>query len=55
MGREDHQRVVEEMRLANGYIFPVPVTLPVEAVLRLELDQEVTLRSTTTSQITTHR
>ena len=29
MGREDHQRVLDEMRLANGYLFPLPVTLPV--------------------------
>lgn len=30
MGRDDFRRVVEEMRLASGHIFPVPVTLPVK-------------------------
>jgi sulfate adenylyltransferase len=30
MNREDHQRVVHELRLANGHLFPVPITLPVE-------------------------
>jgi sulfate adenylyltransferase len=27
MGKADYQRVVEEMRLANGMLFPLPVTL----------------------------
>jgi len=30
MGQEDHQRVLDEMRLTSGHIFPIPVTLPVE-------------------------
>ena len=30
MGRLDHERVVSEMRLGNGHLFPVPVALPVE-------------------------
>ena len=29
MGREDHERVLEEMRLSNGSVFPISVTLPV--------------------------
>jgi sulfate adenylyltransferase len=29
MSRADYERVVQEMRLANGMIFPVPVTLTV--------------------------
>ena len=29
MGREDFERVVEEMRLADGHLFPIPITLPV--------------------------
>jgi sulfate adenylyltransferase len=29
MGRDDYERVMEEMRLANGTLFPIPVTLPV--------------------------
>ena len=31
MGAEDHTRVLEEMRLADGQLFPVPITLPVHA------------------------
>lgn len=29
MGRADYTRVLEEMRLANGALFPIPITLPV--------------------------
>ena len=29
MGRADYDRVVEEMRLASGSVYPIPVTLPV--------------------------
>ncbi len=28
MGAEDHGSVLEEMRLANGSLFPIPITLP---------------------------
>ncbi len=44
MGREDYQRVLDEMRLASGHIFPIPVTLPVEPDPAIRLDQEITLR-----------
>ncbi len=30
MGRSDYERVLEEMRLADGTLWPIPVTLPVE-------------------------
>ena len=33
MGEADYQRVMDEMRLANGYVFPMPITLPVDPVL----------------------
>jgi sulfate adenylyltransferase len=45
MGREDHQRVLDEMRLADGHIFPIPITLPVNAHPDLRLDQDIALRS----------
>jgi sulfate adenylyltransferase len=44
MGAEDYGRVVEEMRLSSGYLFPIPVTLPVASDDDgLKLDGEVAL------------
>ncbi|MGI8734076.1 MAG: bifunctional sulfate adenylyltransferase/adenylylsulfate kinase [Pyrinomonadaceae bacterium] len=43
MRQEDHERVLDEMRLASGSIFPIPVTLPVDAHLA-NLDRDVALR-----------
>jgi len=37
MGEEDYKSVVEEMRLKNGILFPVPVTLPLDRDTALEL------------------
>lgn len=31
MGRDDHERVVKEMRLTDGRVFPIPVALPVNS------------------------
>src|SRR5215210_7501170 len=45
MGARDYQRVLDEMRLHNGHIFPVPVTLPVERDAHLREGQEIALRS----------
>ena len=42
MGAADYGRVLEEMRLATGRLFPIPVTLPVPDE-RVELDQDVAL------------
>src|SRR5882672_209714 len=44
MGRADHDRVVGEMRLAGGTLFPIPVTLPIAPDAGLRLDSEVALR-----------
>jgi sulfate adenylyltransferase len=44
MGRADHERVLEEMRLASGHIFPIPVTLPVEPGPAIKEGQEIALR-----------
>ena len=30
MSRDDHEWVVHDMRLANGVLFPIPVTLPID-------------------------
>jgi sulfate adenylyltransferase len=45
MGQEDHQRVLNEMRLADGHIFPIPVALAVDASPALSLDQDIALRN----------
>ena len=45
MGREDHQRVLDEMHLVSGHVSPIPVTLPVEPGPAIRLDQEVALRN----------
>jgi sulfate adenylyltransferase len=44
MGRGDFERVVGEMRLAGGQLFPIPVVLPVDRTPAVRLDQEVALR-----------
>src|SRR5215475_15920392 len=44
MGHADQQRVLEEMRLQSGQLFPLPVTLPVEASPALHLDRDIALR-----------
>jgi sulfate adenylyltransferase len=45
MGHEDHRCVLDTMRLSSGYIFPIPVTLPVEAGSPIGLDRNVALRN----------
>jgi sulfate adenylyltransferase len=45
MGREDYLRVLHDMRLANGSIFPIPITLPVEPNRSIRLDRDVALRT----------
>jgi sulfate adenylyltransferase len=44
MGKESHDRVLAEMRLAGGHVFPIPVTLPVENDAPIHLDAEIALR-----------
>jgi sulfate adenylyltransferase len=44
MGGADHARVVGEMRLGAGHLFPIPVTLPVDAGPAVGLGREVALR-----------
>ena len=43
MGREDYRRVVAEMRLSSGQLFPIPVTLPIRDDIQIQLDSEVAL------------
>ena len=43
MRAEDYACVVEEMRLAGGHLFPIPVTLPVTPDDSIKLDREIAL------------
>lgn len=43
MGRDDYERVLEEMRLADGTLFPMPVTLTFKSGEPVRLDEEVAL------------
>jgi sulfate adenylyltransferase len=43
MGRADYERVLEEMRLAGGTLFPLPLTLTVSKAAGLRLKGEVAL------------
>jgi len=45
MGKADYERVMHDMRLANGRLFSIPITLPVEAKAPVKLDQEIALRN----------
>ena len=44
-GEQDYQRILDEMRLSSGHLFPVPITLPVSATTELRLDRDIALRS----------
>jgi sulfate adenylyltransferase len=46
MGKADYQSVLDEMRLSNGYLFPIPITLPAEKKACPKLGQDITLRNT---------
>jgi len=44
LGRADYERVVAEMRLANGTLFPIPITLPIADDAPVAIGEEVVLR-----------
>ena len=45
MGKADYTRVLEEIRLANGTLFPIPITLPVPDVQFVQNGKVIALRS----------
>lgn len=45
MDEADYRRVLDEMRLANGFLFPIPITLPVEEKFCPKSGREITLRN----------
>ena len=44
MGKRDYKCVLNESRLASGHVFPIPITLSVEATAEIQPGQEVALR-----------
>src|SRR5437764_11140205 len=44
MGRADYARVLDEMRLSGGHVFPIPITLPVATGAAVRSGQEIVLR-----------
>ena len=44
-GKQDYLGILDEMRLSSGHLFPIPVTLPVNAAPELRLDHDIALRS----------
>ncbi|MFN2281900.1 MAG: adenylyltransferase, partial [Anaerolineales bacterium] len=44
MGEEDYNRVLTEMRLANGVLFPIPITLTIEKEILPTRGEWITLR-----------
>jgi sulfate adenylyltransferase len=53
LGRADYERVLEEMRLAGGQLFPIPVTLPVGDGGAVKLDSEIALRDSKNNLLAT--
>ena len=47
MGEADHRRVLAEMRLASGHLFPIPITLPVAPEAGITPGQDIALRDAT--------
>ena len=45
LGQSDYLRVVEQMRLTDGTLFPIPITLPVHEDAHIQLDREIAIRS----------
>jgi sulfate adenylyltransferase len=43
MGKRDYRRVLEDMRIAEGQLFPIPLTLSVDKETPIKLDIEVAL------------
>ncbi len=45
MGQADYQRVLDEMRLADGTLFPIPVTLPIPEDADIFVGEDIALRN----------
>jgi sulfate adenylyltransferase len=45
MGEADYKRVLREMRLTSGHVFPIPITLPISDDINIGEGQDITLRN----------
>ncbi len=45
MGKADYDRVLHEMRLADGTVFPIPITLPVPDDMEIRVERDLALRT----------
>jgi sulfate adenylyltransferase len=45
MGKADYTSVLEEMRLADGALFPIPITLPVADTGSIQVGRDIALRN----------
>jgi sulfate adenylyltransferase len=45
MGRADYESVLERSRLADGTLFPIPISLPVPDGMEIQIGEEILLRS----------
>ena len=45
LGEKDYGTVLDTMRLADGTVFPIPITLPVDDISRLRIGSDVALRN----------
>jgi sulfate adenylyltransferase len=51
MGEKDYKNVLKNMRLADGSLFPIPITLPVEHTQNLERGKDIVLRGPTNEML----
>ena len=51
MGKQDYERVLTEMRLESGTLFPIPVTLPVDEAALPSWGEQITLSDTRNNPI----
>jgi len=57
MGKADYESVLDTMRLADGALFPMPITLPISSDTNLKLGQDIALcdeRSNILAVMTVH-
>jgi sulfate adenylyltransferase len=53
MNSRDYHGVIEDMRLHNGTLFPIPITLPISRQTDIHLDQKICLRDLNNRPIAT--